>query len=280
MTGKRASVVWLALVGAGLIVFGLGWVYPAVHRMREQQGTIERLEKEKAGLAKKLEDLTERFNLLLASEGAEVETADPRLSALSRLSGEERAKRLEQLKMLGEIQDRLSNATATVKQLEARVQELEQTAIKADEGKRSLTVAEADLKQRLADSNRVIEAMQAELKSSSDRITGLEARNKALAAQQRDLDSKTTNTAKYVQELEDIHRRQEAIMTSILQRYREANDRYRSLALRMDEPQRDAPASGADLSQIGNLVSLVEEDLRQLRNLNAQAARIQRQLGR
>ena len=281
MSGKRASFLWLAILGAGLIVFGLGWVYPTVHRIHRQEQAIAGLEKDKADLTGKLEELNRRLQQVLSAvEGAEVETSDPQVSRLSKLSAEERAKRLEQVKMLGEVQDKLANATAAVKQLELRVQELEHAAAAMEEEKRSRAAVEADLQEKLADSNRIIEAMQTELKTSTERATKLEARNKVLAVQQRDFDNKASDTAKYVQELEGIQKQQEALLTGILQRYREANDRYRSLALRVTEPQRDASPGGLDLSQIESLVRLVEEDLRQLRNLNAQTSRIQRQLKR
>jgi chromosome segregation ATPase len=280
MTGRRASLLWLALFGAALIVFGFGWVFPNVHRLRIQQETIDRLEREKVELAKKLENLNRQIEGLLAAEGVETETADPRLSTLSKLSAEERAKRLEQVKLLGETQDRLSNATAAIQQLEHRVQELDQSIINLEEDKRAVAAVEADLREKLADSTRLTEALQAELKSSSERASKLEARNKTLTVEQRDLQSRTGSTTKALQELETINSRREALMTGILQRYREANDRYRSLAQRLDEPQRDTPSSGLDLSQIETLVDLVEEDLRQLRSLNAQAGRVQRQLGR
>jgi chromosome segregation ATPase len=280
MSGKRASLVWLALLGAGLIVFGLGWIYPTLHRVRQQEQTIAALTKDKAELAGKLDELNLRLRQMQSAEGSEIEPSDPRVSTLSKLTAEERAKRLEQVKMLGETQDLLASATAAVKQLELRVQELEQTAARVEDEKRTMAALEADLQEKLADSNRVVEAMQAELKGSTERVTKLETRNKALTLQQRDLENKTSNTAKYVLELEEIQKQQEALLTGILQRYREANDRYRSLALRAEEPQRDAPASGLDLSQIQTLVGLVEEDLRQLRNLHAQTSRIQRQLRR
>ena len=279
MTGRRVSLLWLTSIGAALIVFGLGWLYPAMYRMRSQQEALERLEKEKAGLEQKVQDLAGQLKQLLATEG-EVEPSDPTPSALSRLSAQERAKRLEQVKMLGEAQDRLAATSMTVKQLELRVQELEEAAVKYEEDRKGLSAAAEDLKAQLADSNRVIEALQPELKTSSERVTKLEARNKAMAAQQRDLENKSAGTAKLVLELENIHRQQETLLAGILQRYQDANDRYRSLASSGIEPRRDSPSSGLDLAQIQNVVGLVEEDLRQFRNLNAQASRIQRQLGK
>ena len=279
MTGKRVSLLWLALVGAALIVFGLGWIFPTARHLRAQQETIERLEKEKAALNQKLQDLSAQLKQLSAAQGQE-EPADPALSQLSKLSAEERAKRLEQVKLLGETQDRLNATSATVKQLELRLQELEQTTARLEEEKKTLASSEADLKSRLADSNRVIEAMQPELKTSSERVAKLEARNKALAAQQRDFENKTSETAKSLADLENIHRQQDTLLSGILQRYRDANDRLRSVALGGVEPQRDTPSNSLDIAQIQNVVGLVEEDLRQFRSLNAQAARIQRQLGK
>ena len=224
-----------------------------MYRMRSQQETLERLEKEKAGLEQKVQDLAGQLKQLLATEG-EAEPSDPTPSALSRLSAQERAKRLEQVKMLAEAQDRLAETTMTVKQLEVRVQELEQAAVKYEEDQEVLSAAAEDLKAQLADSNRVIEALQPELKTSSERVNKLEARNKAMAAQQRDLENKSAETAKLLLELENIHRQQETLLSGILQRYQDANDRYRSLASNGIEPRRDSPSSGLDLAQIQNVV--------------------------
>jgi len=136
----------------------------------------------------------------------------------------------------------------------------------------------SESEEQLAGANRLAEAMQGELKGKNDRLVPLQTANKSLREENRQAREKIRRLTELSAELEDVNRRREAYLTGIIRRYRELTEQYRALATRL-ENRSEAP-SGADMTRIENTVSMAEEDLRQLRNLNAQAERIQRQIAR
>jgi len=81
-----------------------------------------------------------------------------------------------------------------------------------------------------------------------------------------------------VNELEEINRRRENTLNSILRRYRELTDQLRGLTARADRTSEAAAAEAPELSRFSNSLAAAEDELRQLSNLNAQAARLQRKL--
>ena len=65
----------------------------------------------------------------------------------------------------------------------------------------------------------------------------------------------------------------------MLSRYRDLNDQFRSVSGMLDTRSRGEGAAGMpDLGRLQNAISLAEEDMRQLGNLNAQALQLQRRM--
>ena len=90
---------------------------------------------------------------------------------------------------------------------------------------------------------------------------------------------KSTQAASLANELLDINRRRENVITSLQRRYREMTDVLRALTVRLDT-QRDSVATVApDISRMQSTAQSAEDDLRQLASLNTQAQRIAQKLG-
>ena len=280
MTGRRASLIWLVVLSTLLGVFALAWLVPRLNRMAEQARTLNRLESEGRTLGTRAEDLARELGALLSGEDPASQTAPVAVTSVAPPGPEEMAKRLEQVRLLAETQDRLAETTATVEDLRQRFRDLEAVVSRTTAQNEALAASEEALKDRLAGSDRIIEALQVELDTNSDRLVKLEARNRSLRKQNTEAENRIARSSKLLRDLENVHRRQEALLTGILRRYNEVNDQYRSATLRLNNPQQDAPEAGVDLSRIQHAITLAEEDLRQLRSLNVQAARIQKQLGR
>ena len=278
MTGRKASLIWLLAIAMVAGLFAIAWVVPQWNRLTEQADTLERLERERVTLTSRVEDLTRELNLVLtaSSEAEEPQTLTPSATAQS----DDAAKRLVEVRLLAETQDRLADAAATITELENRVGELEAAVNVINEENRKLKASEEDLQNQLTSANRVSEAMQVELKSNSDRLVRLEGRNRTLRKKNQEAEEKVTRLAKLSGDLENVHRRQESLLNGIVRRYRDVNDEYRSAALRLNNPEQRDSTPGVDLSRILNAINLAEEDLRQLRTLSSQALRIQRQLSR
>ena len=280
MTGRRTSLIWLGVLAITLGVFAGAWLLPRLNRMAEQSLMLNRLETERQEMAARVEELTGRLNDLLLGESAEPETAPAAGTSPAAHFGEETKRRLEEIRFLAETQDRLTEAVTTIEDLQLRVEQLREESAGATEQNKLLAASEQDLADRLASSNRIVEAMEAELKTNSDRLVKLEVRNRNLRKENKEAGDKIARSSKLVRDLENVYRRQEALMTSILRRYREVNDQYRSAALELTNSEGYTRTAGVDVSRIQNAITLAEQDLSQLRGLNAQAARIRKQLGK
>jgi chromosome segregation ATPase len=280
MTGRRASLIWLVLLLAAIALFVPVWVVPRIRWTAEQRQQLDQLKAERETLAARVEQLSQDLEELREAAGRPAVGGEPRSAAESVLTEQERAKRLEQVRMLAVAQEKLAQAANTIVALEQRVHELEQAVAKITDENKRLTASEADLTGRLASAHRVIETMQEELKSNSARLVRLETQNRSLNERDREAQKKLSRSGELLRDLETVQRRQEALLSGILQRYREVNDHLRSSALRRSNTDEREAASGLDLSRIENIVSLADEDLRQLQSLNARAARIRNELPR
>ncbi len=279
MTGGRASLIWLVVLAAGIALYAGVWLMPHLRQVSQESESLTQLEVEGRHLAARVEELTREVNRLLARPTGQPEPRVQNRSgrADARLQ-QETAKRLEYARLLGETRDRLSEADSTIAGLKSRIEKLEASLARLTEQNRSLAESAADLKQQLDRANRVIEAMKTQLKDGSELTAKLEARNRALREENRQAEQRLARTAKLIRDLENIQRRRENLLTSIVRRYREVTDEYRSASLRLSNPGQSDEAVGVELSRIQSAVSLAEEDLRELRSLNARAARIRKQL--
>ena len=190
------------------------------------------------------------------------------------------ALRAESERRLTALQEELKQATARAdkhdflaQQAEARIQEL--TA----ENKR-LGASERGVNEDLSRANRVVNALEAELKGKNERLMQLEVANAKLKEQDGADAQRANEVSKLAQELQDVHRRREVVLTSLLRRYREVTDQVRSLSA-VSDPRRDAESAAlnsTDIARIQQALSMAEDDLRQVNSLNAQAQRIERRL--
>lgn len=280
MTGRRASLIWLVASSTVLGVFALAWLAPRLNRMTEQAQTLNRLETEGRDLGARAEDLARELGNLLSGEGAGSAPAPAPVALVAPPGPEDMARRLAEVRLLAETQDRLAETTATIEDLGQRLRDLEAVVAQTTTQNEALSASEQALKDRLAGSGRIVEALHVELDTNSDRLAKLGARNRSLRKQNTEAENKIARSSKLLRDLENVRRRQETLLTSILRRYNEVNDEYRSATLKMNSPLQGTPTAGVDLSRIRNAITLAEEDLRQFRNLSVQAGRIQKQLGR
>jgi DNA repair exonuclease SbcCD ATPase subunit len=173
----------------------------------------------------------------------------------------------------------LADANASIARLESRADEAdEQIRTLSLENKR-LAASEADLKENLASANQTVDALQKELASSRDRATQVEIAYQKLRNQSAGDTQKIAQLQQLTAELQDIHQRREAYLNSILRRYKQITEQYRSIAGVLQAQRTDAPSAGnADLARIQDSIAMAEEDMRQLNNLDAQARLIQKKM--
>ena len=175
----------------------------------------------------------------------------------------------------------------TIEELQQRVQELTRdlTVTREDVAKAESKAAAdaAELKKLQAQIDEVresaqtlkrsMEAVEAELKVKSERLTKAEADEKRATDRAARAEAAAAKTAALTKETEDLLRRREVLVTGLMRRYRDVTDLYRNFTL--NAQTRETPGAGlqaGDLSRIQSAIQQAEEDLRQLNSLNARLA--------
>lgn len=134
-----------------------------------------------------------------------------------------------------------------------------------------------DLREDIQAARRLTDAVQAELKAKSDRLIKAETSERLLQERATKAESAATRVAAATREMEDLNRRREAYLTTLLRRYREVSDLYRNFTLNAQTAEGPGNALQAgDLSRIQTAIQQAEDDLRQLQTLNARMAQLAR----
>ncbi len=178
------------------------------------------------------------------------------------------------------LRKKLADATRTIGILDSRVLELMAETASLRQDLQAGAIATAELKQKLDAANQSATSLEARLKTAEERFDKLAAERKktqplaALPARR----APTAEEARLETQLEDITRRRDAYIASVLRRYRELANDYRSFGEASTGPNdRDLTSkTGPELMRIRNTIALVEEDLHQLNGLEAQAALVRK----
>lgn len=270
---RRIMLVALAAVAAAAAIS----VALSLRRQAELAAKLAATENRLRELEQEAEQ-TATDNRLLRERLAELGEAPPPAPAVPRRA--DAASSLEQARLLVKLQQELSSTENALREAELRIRELEEKLARAQEDSRRTLAALEEHKEKLAGQSRVLEAVQAELKSRNERLVQLEATNLTLHKQHRQAEEENARQRAALRELEEINRRRENAIVAIMRRYRELGDQFRALAVQPGGAGEAGGTPGADFSRVQSTLAMVEEELRQLNSLNAQAARLQRQLER
>ncbi|MBL8236955.1 MAG: hypothetical protein JNM66_06025 [Bryobacterales bacterium] len=181
------------------------------------------------------------------------------------------------LKMIDELRENLKEQARELSVVRESVSRAEAAAATEQEEVRKLRTQAEDLREDAQSARRLSDALQVELRAKSDRLLKVETAEKLLQERVTRAESAAGKVAGVSREVEDLNRRREAYLTTLLRRYREVNDLYRNYTL--NAPTRDAAGAGlqaGDLSRIQSTIQQAEDDLRQLQALNARAAQLAR----
>ncbi|MGB9604294.1 MAG: hypothetical protein ACP5U2_02205 [Bryobacteraceae bacterium] len=250
----------------------------ALHQWRRQGELATRVALLEADKHKLLadRDALARENEALRSRLAELGEPEPPVPRPVPSTG--LASSVEQVRLLVKLQEQLAAAQRAFADAEARSHDLEEKLSRAQEENKTLSSLLDEAKEKLAGQSRVLEALQAELKTKTDRLAQLETTNLLLHKQNRQAADESARLRKLLAEIEEINRRRENLLSGLLRRYRELADQLRNFATRPESQAGPAAADSPELVRLQNTLVSAEEDLRQLSNLNAQAARLQREL--
>jgi len=268
MSVKRwILLIFVLAVAAGAAVLGM-------YAYRQQAARLAQLTAETGRLRARLSDMT-RAAAAPAATPAQAPVAEARSAPPSVKQGfnPENVIAIQRLKLS------LAEANQSIARLEARADEADAQIHNLTIDNKRLAGSEADLKENLSTANQALDALQKELKSSRDRVTQVELAYQKLRDHGGADTHKIAQLEQLASDLQDIHQRREVYLNSILRRYKQITEQYRSMAGVLQAQRSDAPAAGtADLARIQDSIAMAEEDLRQLNNLDAQARLIQKKM--
>jgi len=139
---------------------------------------------------------------------------------------------------------------------------------------------QADAQAQVEDLQKKLDAALAQADIARQRVAALEADNTKLKTDTATTSTQATDVSRIIASLQDVDRRRDVYLTSILRRYRDITSEFRAMTSMLDtsrEPSSGA-CSGAVLSRIQNAVTSAEDDMRQLNELNARAQKLEKQL--
>ncbi len=159
--------------------------------------------------------------------------------------------------------------------LDSRILELMDESAGLRQQLESVAAAKAEMQSKLDAGDTAITSLHARLKdveARAERLAAEKATTQKVAAQQAP-HAPSPEEAKLQSQLADITRRRDNYISSVLRRYHELANEYRSFGASFaSQSDRDSSAKiGPDLTRIQNTLALVEEDMRQLNGLESQA---------
>jgi chromosome segregation ATPase len=277
MKPARPALALLVLATLGAIGWSL-WLIRDNSALKLQAGSQESARKSLELRAAALESENLDLRRRLEAEGIEAPPAAGKAAPAARAAD---AARVESVRALADLQKRFDALQAQMQALQAARSDLEASIESLRADRRRLSTSEAELKDALASSRRVVEAMETELKTKTERIASQEADLRRAKDSNAAGARRTSQVASILSSFEELNRRRENTLASLQRRFRDLTDSYRALALRLDT-QRDSQApiqiTSGEVSRISEAVQSAEDELRQINTMNAESQRLTRRL--
>jgi chromosome segregation ATPase len=248
----------------------------AVGMMLRQSWRLATLERQQAADRQSLRQLREALRQHeLQKTPAEAESPAP--------LGAHQATLAKRNVTIEELNRALDEAQANIKQLQAQLSNASDEREKALASANELHQKEReDWQSQLEALKQQLDSAQADSQASRERLAALEADDAKLKSNNSAASARLAEFARVIADLQDLDRRRDAYLTSIMRRYRDITSQFRAMSGMLDssrEPKSSA-FSDAALTRIQNAVSLADDDLRQLTELNAQARQLETKLAK
>lgn len=181
------------------------------------------------------------------------------------------------LRMIDELRSRAHELDKDLLQARLETEQLQEKIATQTDDLKKLGEQLSSVKEDAVKQQRVSDALETELKFKAQRLVQVETSEKLLQEKLGKADLAAKRVIVVSKEIEDLNRRREASLLTLERRYREVTDLYRGFSLNLQT--RDNPGQGlqaGDLSRIQTALQQAEEELRQLRTLNARVAELAR----
>ncbi|HXH50028.1 MAG TPA: hypothetical protein VNM47_11855 [Terriglobia bacterium] len=177
----------------------------------------------------------------------------------------------------------LNAAKAGIAQLQENLSSSKiESAQAVETSNQRLQEMKTELQSRLDKLQQQLDSAQTEIESSRRHIADLQKANDQLSASNTEGSARMAEREHILLSLQDIDRRRESYLTSISDRYRNLTNQFRTMSgmLASNRGQDSSSFSGPALDMIQNAISLTENDLQHLGELNAKAYRLEKQLAK
>jgi DNA repair exonuclease SbcCD ATPase subunit len=175
----------------------------------------------------------------------------------------------------------LAEARARMADLQAQLASATEQNNKAAAGAQErLQQQQAAAQLQVDDLQKKLEAAQADASIARQRVSALEADNSKMRIDANSVNTQAAEAARLVAGLQDIQRRRDVYLNSILRRYRDITNDFRNMSGILDTSHdgNSGACSGAALSRIQTAVGGAEDDLRQINELDARTQKLEKQL--
>jgi chromosome segregation ATPase len=139
-----------------------------------------------------------------------------------------------------------------------------------------------ELQARLDRLQKELSSAQADVQTSHQRLTDLQEINDQLQSANNEGSIRAGEREHILSSLQELDRRREAYLTSIADRYRNLTSQFRTMSgmMNSNRGQGSNAFSGPALDMIQNAITLADNDLQHLSELNARAFRLEKQLSK
>lgn len=174
----------------------------------------------------------------------------------------------------------LVEANTTIGSLQAQISRLNDSMQAEAAGAKRLQDAHSELRAKLEAAEKATDNANQELRKKDDRIDQLVEAARSARDDATRRTRRLAELSRLAEQMEDLERRREDSADNLLSRYREVTEQYRALAGAIEGQQSagGGVSRSLDLSRIQQTIASAEEELRQLRTLNSQAMRLQKQI--
>jgi chromosome segregation ATPase len=270
---SKTVLAWAAVSSA--LLLALVWQRVALKR------DVRELESDKAALTAQITKLKAQP----PPAPVQVEKAPESPAPCEKAATEDDA-RVRELALKDESITKLQNELAVTR---ARVGELENTVLNLQNqsaatdqhAREQLATAETNCTQRVSRIQQSLDTLQASLNAEKSRTAELQAANTSLHSQ-LSTSKRAAADADLIAGWRDLNHRRESYLRAITRRYRDISAQYRSFsgALSGRQEQQTGPWNSPELSRIQSEITSVDDDLRQLDQLNDRAALMEKELAK
>jgi chromosome segregation ATPase len=196
-------------------------------------------------------------------------------------AGNDRAGIAKREEVIERLDRELAESRSTITNLQSQLSASnDQNAKAVASAEERLQKQQADSQAQLDDLQKKLDAAQAELDIIHQRLAVVEADNAEMRTDSNVSATRAADVARIIASLQDMDRRREVYLTSILRRYRDITGEFRAMTGMLDttrDPNSGA-CGGAALSRIQSAVTSAEDDLHQVSELDARSQKLEKQL--